>query len=100
MLLLELKWLKGLLLSLRFHHPKSIPLFCDIQYVLHLAKIPIFMNVQNIFRLIATLFCLIDPSHVRTSAQLIDIFTKAHGKSHFELLLSKLGILEHHMLQL
>ncbi|XP_056692467.1 uncharacterized mitochondrial protein AtMg00240-like [Spinacia oleracea] len=25
----ELKWLKGLLLSLGVHHPKVIPLFCD-----------------------------------------------------------------------
>lgn len=28
----ELKWLKGLLLSLGVHHPKEVSLFCDSQF--------------------------------------------------------------------
>lgn len=38
----ELKWLKGLLLSLRVHHPKAIPLYCDSQSALHIAHNPVF----------------------------------------------------------
>ena len=38
----ELKWLKGLLLSLGVNHPKSIDLFCDSESALHIAKNPIF----------------------------------------------------------
>ncbi|RVW71812.1 Retrovirus-related Pol polyprotein from transposon RE2 [Vitis vinifera] len=38
----ELKWLKGLLLSLGVHHPKAIKLFCDSQSALHMAKNPVF----------------------------------------------------------
>lgn len=38
----ELKWLKGLLLSLGVHHPKTISLFFDSQAALHIAKNPVF----------------------------------------------------------
>lgn len=34
----ELKWLKELLLSLGANHPKAIPLLCDSQFALHIAK--------------------------------------------------------------
>ncbi|KAL6331602.1 hypothetical protein AAG906_011542 [Vitis piasezkii] len=66
----ELKWLKGLLLSLGVHHPKAIKLFCDNG--------------------------LIAPSYVPTVTQLADIFTKALGKKQFDYLLAKLGIFEPH----
>ena len=96
----ELKWLKGLLLSLGVHHPKSIPLFCDSQSTLHLAKNPVFherskhIEVDCHFLRDAILDGLITPSYVPTRTQLADIFTKALGKSQFDLLLSKLGILD------
>ena len=38
----ELKWLKGLLLSLGVHHPNAIILFCDSESALHLVKNPMF----------------------------------------------------------
>eukprot|EP00261_Vitis_vinifera_P039873 XP_019081116.1 PREDICTED: uncharacterized protein LOC109124049 [Vitis vinifera] len=66
----ELKWLKGLLLSLGVHHPKAIKLFCDNG--------------------------LIAPSYVPTVTQLADIFTKALRKKQFDYLLAKLGIFEPH----
>ena len=34
----ELKWLKGMLLSMAVHHPKAIKLFCDSQSALHNVK--------------------------------------------------------------
>ncbi|RVW87468.1 Retrovirus-related Pol polyprotein from transposon RE2 [Vitis vinifera] len=98
----ELKWLKGLLLSLGVHHPKAIKLFCDSQSALHMAKIQYFMNVPNTLRLIVTFVRdaitdgLIAPSYVPTVTQLADIFTKALGKKQFDYLLAKLGIFEPH----
>ncbi|RVW97533.1 Retrovirus-related Pol polyprotein from transposon RE2 [Vitis vinifera] len=52
----ELKWLKGLLLSLGVHHPKAIKLFCDSQSAFIWPKLQYFMNAPNTLRLIVTLF--------------------------------------------
>ena len=43
----ELKWLKGLLLSLGVQHPKATHLYCDSQSALYLAQNSFFMNVPN-----------------------------------------------------
>lgn len=98
----ELKWLKGLLLSLGVHHPKAIKLFCDSESTLHLAKNPVFhertkhIEVDCHFVRDAINDNLISPSYVPTKTQLADIFTKTLGKHQFEFLLSKLGIHDPH----
>ena len=95
-----LKWLKTLLLSLGVHHPKVVPLFCDTRFALHIAHNPMFhertkhIEVDCHFVRDDIRDALILPSYVSISTQLADIFTKALGKSQFDLLLSKLGILD------
>lgn len=95
----ELKWLKGLLLSLGVHHPNAIHLFFDSQSTLHLANNHVFherteyIEVDCHFIRDAISDGLVAPSYVPTTTQLADIFTKALGKTQFDILLCKLGIL-------
>ncbi|GAA0143892.1 transmembrane signal receptor [Lithospermum erythrorhizon] len=98
----ELKWLKGLLACFGVDHTGSMELFCDSQSALHLAHNPVFhertkhIEIDCHFLLDAVLAGVIRMSHVSTTNQLSDIFTKALGRRQFEFLLRKLDILDLH----
>ncbi|GAA0153632.1 hypothetical protein LIER_11824 [Lithospermum erythrorhizon] len=96
----ELKWIKALL---DVHHNKSMTLFCDRQFALHIAQNPIFhkrtkhIDVDCHYVRDAIQDGLIATAHVSLEEQLADIFTKALGKRKFLYLYCKLGICDLHV---
>ncbi|GAA0166064.1 hypothetical protein LIER_21311 [Lithospermum erythrorhizon] len=98
----EIKWLKGLLACFGVDHAESMELFCDNQSTLHLAHNPLFhertkhIEIDCHFLHDAVLEGITRMTHVSTTNQLVDIFTKALGRHQFEFLLCKLGILNIH----
>lgn len=93
----ELKWLKGLLLSLGVVHTTPIRLYCDSQAALHIAKNPVFhectkhIEVDCHFLRDEIVRGTISPSYVSTHVQLADIFTKALGQRQLQYFIRKLG---------
>ncbi|GAA0158722.1 transmembrane signal receptor [Lithospermum erythrorhizon] len=98
----ELKWLRRLLRCFGVFHTGAAELFCDSQFALHLAQNPVFhectkhIEINCHFLRDAVLDGIIRMTHVSTTNQLADIFTKALGKRQFHFLLHKLGILDLH----
>ncbi|XP_074306524.1 uncharacterized protein LOC141641774 [Silene latifolia] len=101
-LVCELKWLKGLLLSLDVPVTAPIPIFSDSKSALDLARNPVFhertkhIEIDCHFIRDAIVDGLVTPTHVSTNEQLADIFTMALGVPQFTYLLRKLGILDLH----
>ncbi|GAA0148850.1 hypothetical protein LIER_08180 [Lithospermum erythrorhizon] len=97
----DLKWLKGLL-KLGVIHTCPMELLCDSQSALYLTQNPVFyertkhIEIYCHFLLDGVLDGTIHTSHVHTTQQLADIFTKVLGQKQFEFLLHKLDILDLH----
>ena len=98
----ELKWLRALLLDLGVSHHSPMHLYCDSQSALYIAHNPVFhertkhieVDCHSIRDAITS--GLIAPSHVPTTEQCADVFTKALGVRQFHFLIGKLGICNLH----
>ena len=77
--IVNLKWLKGLLCSLGGASPKSDSLFCDSQYPLQIAQNSVFhehtkhIEIDCHFVRDGSQHGTINPSHVSFKTQLVDI---------------------------
>lgn len=98
----ELKWLKGFLLSLGIQHTYAIGIYCDSQSAQYIARNPVFhertkhIEADCHYVRDAIQDGTIPLSHVPTTVQLADIFTKPLGIRQFQFSLSKLGIYDPH----
>ena len=98
----ELKWLRALLRTLRVSHSHAISLFCDSKSTLYIAHNPVFHECTKHIEVDCHYICdaiydgLIVTSHISTTNQLADIFTKALGIRQFLFLHGKLRISNPH----
>lgn len=94
----ELLWICYLLHDLHLPHPQPAALYCDNQMALYIAANPICHERTKHIEVDCHLVRdqiqagLLHTCHVRTNAQLADIFTNALSSSHFYSHLSKPGI--------
>ena len=98
----ELKWLRGLLSCLGVMQEGPMQVYCDNQSALHLAHNLVFherskhIEVDLHFIRDTIVDGTIIASHVSTTSQLADIFTKPLGKQQFDPIVCKLGICDLH----
>ncbi|KAJ0493656.1 putative RNA-directed DNA polymerase [Helianthus annuus] len=96
----ELAWLTRLLSELKVPNVTPIPLKCDSQAAIHIAKNPVFHERTKHIELDCHFVReklqegLITLSHTRTIDQVADIFTKSLPTAQHSVLLHKLGILD------
>ncbi|KAL0444180.1 UNVERIFIED_CONTAM: Retrovirus-related Pol polyprotein from transposon RE2 [Sesamum latifolium] len=94
----ELHWISYFLSDLGVSLKLPIRLFCDNQATLHIMANPVFhertKHIKLHCRVVRDAYKegFIAPSHIRSSSQTADLFTKVHSLKIFASLLSKLGL--------
>lgn len=94
----ELTWLRYLFKDLRIHLTTPSTLYCDNLAAMHIVVNPVFHEQTKHIKLVCHLICdkiskgQVITTHVPSSAQLMDLLTKPLHSSHFNSLLSKMGV--------
>jgi hypothetical protein len=98
----ELLWLRQLLLDLMVPLSSPIPLHCDNQAAMHIARNPVFHERSKHIEIDCHLVRdrvqqgFLHLTYIPSPDQLADVFTKALGVDHFHRLTTKLGITSLH----
>ncbi|KAI3799953.1 hypothetical protein L1987_35259 [Smallanthus sonchifolius] len=98
----EILWMRWLLKELEMNPTGPTSLFCENQAARHIANNPVFhertkhveMDCYFIRERVETQE--IQPMHIDTKMQIVDLFTKGLGAQHLRLLLNKLGVKDLH----